>query len=452
MADGRLMAPAEPGNITGPTEARGAASVLWLSTAGFTLLFAVWLMFGVLAIPIRKELSLTEMQFSWLTAIAILNGSFWRLCFGILTDRFGGRLMMTLLLAGTAIPAVLVSFARSYSLLLLLAFLVGIAGNGFAIGVAWNSIWFRKQTQGFAPGCVWHRQCGGVGDKTDRAGDDRAGAGGGFCRWMDPRRMAVHSAVVCGAADHHGDADVGVHSRGSAAGEGADAASGAYAAEADACVALRALLRDHVRGVCGVSVWLPHYYQDVYHLSLAVAALLTALFIFPASLLRPLGGYLSDVFGPRRVMYAVFGVMTVTLALLSIPNGTMSFDVAGGGQRAFHVGTGPVLFAILVFVLGVGMGIGKAAVYKYIPEYFPQDVGAVGGLVGTLGGLGGFFLPPMFAWCQGLTSMPQATFGVLLGITAASFAWLHLTVRGMKRRTVARVPEAALEASPLLTA
>lgn len=76
-----------------PTESRMRNRVLWLAKLGFTLMFAVWLMFGVLAIPIRKELHLTEMQFGWLTAIAILNGSLWRLMFGILTDRYGGRLV-----------------------------------------------------------------------------------------------------------------------------------------------------------------------------------------------------------------------------------------------------------------------------------------------------------------------------------------------------------------------
>ena len=74
------------------------------------------------------------------------------------------------------------------------------------------------------------------------------------------------------------------------------------------------------------------------------------------------------------------------------------------------------------------MGIGKAAVYKYIPEYFPQDVGAVGGLVGLLGALGGFFLPPIFAFLLEWTWIPQTTFFVLFLLTAVSFMWLHLTV------------------------
>ncbi len=83
---------------------------------------------------------------------------------------------------------------------------------------------------------------------------------------------------------------------------------------------------------------------------------------------------------------------------------------------------------VLVFIVGVCMGVGKAAVYKYIPEYFPHDVGAVGGLVSMLGALGGFFLPPMFASILELTWLPQTTFFVLFLVTTVSYMWLHWTV------------------------
>jgi NNP family nitrate/nitrite transporter-like MFS transporter len=89
------------------------------------------------------------------------------------------------------------------------------------------------------------------------------------------------------------------------------------------------------------------------------------------------------------------------------------------------------LFAFLVFVIGCAMGIGKAAVYKHIPEYFPHDVGAVGGLVGMLGALGGFFLPPLFVAATEWTGLPQATFMVLFLLTLSGAVWMHLTVMRM---------------------
>jgi len=161
---------------------------------------------------------------------------------------------------------------------------------------------------------------------------------------------------------------------------------------------------------------------------------LTALFIFPASLLRPLGGWLSDKFGARRMMYWVFGIMLVALLILSVPNGRLVFDAPGGQINAVQFMTGPALFTGLVFIVGCGMGIGKAAVYKYIPEYFPRDVGAVGGLVGLLGALGGFFLPPLFAYAKVRSGLPQTTFLILFVVTAASFVWLHIVVQGLLRR------------------
>ena len=85
-----------------------------ISTIGFTLMFAVWLMFGILGIPIRKEFGLTDVQLSWIIAVAVLNGAIWRLPAGIITDRFGGRMVMTVMLLVTAVPAFLVSTASSY--------------------------------------------------------------------------------------------------------------------------------------------------------------------------------------------------------------------------------------------------------------------------------------------------------------------------------------------------
>ncbi|HVT81148.1 MAG TPA: MFS transporter [Phycisphaerae bacterium] len=407
---------------------KGAQAVLWLSTAAFTLLFAVWLMFGVLAIPIRKELNLTEAQFSWLTAIAILNGSFWRLAFGILADKFGGRLLMTLLLAATTVPVALVSFAHSYWLLMLLAFFVGIAGNGFSIGIAWNSIWFRKKAQGTALGVFGAGNVGASVTKLIGPAMIALVPAGGLAGGIIPggwRFIPVLYAVL-----------LLIMALLTWTLTPADRYPGKGRPLAEILVPLKrirvwrfSLYYVIVFGAyVALSVWLPHYYQDVYKLSLPVAAGLTALFIFPASLLRPVGGYLSDRYGPRRVMYAVFILMTLAGALLSLPNSVLTFTGIGGVEHTFHLSVGPALFTLFVFLLGVGMGVGKAAVYKYIPEYFPKDVGAVGGLVGALGGLGGFFLPPLFAYAQSATAMPQATFAVLLALTLLSFAWLHLTV------------------------
>jgi nitrate/nitrite transporter NarK len=101
-----------------------------------------------------------------------------------------------------------------------------------------------------------------------------------------------------------------------------------------------------------------------------------------------------------------------------MPYGYIVIRAHGGSTNEvlpWTVGVG--LFTLLVFIIGCAMGIGKAAVYKHIPEYFPHDVGAVGGLVGSIGALGGFFLPPLFAYATAWSGAPQATFGVLFAVT-----------------------------------
>lgn len=410
-------------------------TILTLSSVGFTLMFAVWLMFGVLAIPIRQEFNLTETQFGWLTAIAILNGSLWRLLFGLLADRFGGRKVFTLLVLFTAVPSWLVSRAKTYEELMLYAFLVGMAGNSFSVGIAWCSAWFTRERQGLALGVFG---AGNVGASVTKligpamialvpAAGLLGGAVPGGWRFVPflysilLLAMGVAMWLVSPSHDH-------------VPGKGRP---------------LGALLRPlrEVRvwrfslyyvvvfgAYVALSVWLPRYYVDVFGIPLAKSALLTTLFIFPASLLRPLGGWFSDRFGARRVMYWVFGGMTVGLLLLAAPNGhivlyTPTKADPGASISILRFVMTPGLFTVLIFLVGCGMGVGKAAVYKYIPEYFPKDVGAVGGLVGLLGALGGFFLPPLFSYAWKWSGIPQTTFAILFCITAASYFWLHLVVQ-----------------------
>jgi NNP family nitrate/nitrite transporter-like MFS transporter len=417
------------------TDSAQRNTVLTLSSIGFTLMFAVWLMFGVLGIPIRKEFELTEVQFGWLTAIAILNGSIWRLLFGIWTDRYGGRRVLTLLVAVTAIPSFLVSYASSFSQLMVYAFLVGMAGNSFSVGIAWNSAWFPRERQGFALGVFG---AGNVGASVTKfigpvlitlvpaAGLFSGHVPGGwrFVPFLYGILLILMAAAIWFLSPRH------------------DHKPGAGRSMKELLRPLRqvrvwrfSLYYVVVFGAyVALSVWLPKYYVDVYGMKLQEAALLTALFIFPASLLRPLGGWMSDKFGARRIMYWVFGTMLVALVVLSVPNGRVVFDGINGEAGGLHFRTGPVLFTVLVFLVGCGMGIGKAAVYKYIPEYFPKDVGAVGGLVGLLGALGGFFLPPMFAWAKVRTGLPQTTFLILLLVTAVSLIWLHIVVQSILRK------------------
>ena len=416
------------------TEIQSRRSVLTLSTVGFTLMFAVWLMFGVLGIPIRKEFNLTDTQLAWLTAVAVLNGAIWRLLFGILTDRVGGRIVLSVLMFVTAIPAVLISHVSSYGQLLGLAFLVGLAGNAFSVGIAWNSAWFPKDQQGFALGLFG---AGNVGASVTKligpaliALVPGALAGGlipGGWRFV-PTLYAVMLVVWAIAILVFAPRE--------------DRKPGQGRPLAQMLEPLRqmrvwrfSLYYVVVFGAyVALSAWLPKYYVDVFGLPLHEAALLTALFIFPASLLRPLGGYLSDRFGARRLMYWTFGLMLVASGVLMMPEGHIVLELRNGTRDVLPWHVGVELFTVFVCLIGVAMGIGKAAVFKHIPEYFPNDVGAVGGLVGLLGALGGFVLPPLFAYAQTWLGMPQSTFLILFVVTLLSAVWMHLTILKMLNR------------------
>jgi NNP family nitrate/nitrite transporter-like MFS transporter len=407
----------------------GPNRVLWLSTVGFTLMFAVWLMFGILGKPIQQEFGLSEVQLSWIVAAAALNGSLWRLPTGMITDRIGGRKVMTFLLAATAVPAFLVSRADSYAMLLVLAFFVGFGGNSFSAGIAWNSAWQPRERQGFALGLFGAGNVGASVTKfigppliTGTAGASYFGFIDGGWRLV-PVVYAVLLLVMAALIWF------GTPREDRAPGTGQP-------------------LRHQVRPLRSVRVWrfslyyvavfgayvalaawLPTYYMDNFAVSLQTAALLTATYIFPASLLRPYGGHLSDRFGARRVMYWTFGAMLVVTGILMMPNGHIVISHPDGTQSehlAYSIGLVP--FAVLVFLLGCAMGVGKAAVFKHIPEYFPDNVGAVGGLVGMLGGLGGFFLPPLFAYTKAWSGFPSSTFFVLFVLTLVCAVWMHWTV------------------------
>ena len=442
MEDAMTQLMAEPEAATvDPAPAHvpgGAKRVLTMSTIAFTLMFAVWLMFGILGVPIQKELGLSDPELAWISAVAVLNGSLWRLPAGMLTDRVGGRVVTVAMLLLTAIPCFFLTQVSGYLPLLVLAFLVGFAGNLFSVGIAWNAAWFPKERQGFALGVFG---AGNVGASVTKllvvllptiiagtAGAVYLGIFPGGWRLFPALYtvalvvVAVLTLVVVPRRDRMGGAGKPLremlaplkHVR-------VWRFSLYYAAVFGAYVALAA--------------WLPKYYVDNFDLPLQEAALLTATFIFPASLLRPVGGWFSDRYGARRVMYWTLGVMMLTTGILMMPNGHLVIAHPDGSQSehlAYALGLLP--FAVLVFVLGCAMGVGKAAVYKHIPEYFPDNVGSVGGLVGMFGGLGGFVLPPLFAYTKVWSGFPSSTFFVLFLLTAACVVWMHWTVVHMLHR------------------
>jgi NNP family nitrate/nitrite transporter-like MFS transporter len=379
---------------------------------------------------------LTKIQFSWLAATAVLSGSLFRLPFGILADRVGGRRVFVALLLWTAVPTFLVARAGSYEALLGYALLFGVAGNAFSAGIAWNAAWADREKQGFALGVFG---AGNVGASITKLFGPAlisivpaAGIAGGLIPggWRSVPVIYCVLLVVCACL-------VWSTSPAPDRTPGSQRTLGSMLAPlAQLRVWRFGLYYVVVFGAyVALSLWLPNYYVSVFHLSLARAALLTAFFIFPASLLRPLGGWLSDRFGPRVVTYAVFILMLATSVILSMPRSVCDLRLP--------------LFVLCVEGLGVGMGVGKASVYKYVPEYFPRDIGAAGGLVGSLGALGGFLLPIGFGYLDSASGHPESCFWLMAVLVLTCLVWLHTVVTRLNRisRATART---SLAPSPVL--
>lgn len=336
---------------------------------------------------------------------------------------------MLVIMVFSAVASLAVSFAQNYAMILVLAFLVGFAGNSFTSGTAWNSAWFPKHRQGFALGLFGAGNVGASATKfigpvliASTAGATYFGVIPGGWRIIPVIYTVVLLVLVVLMVFVTPRQD-------RMAGQGRPLGE-MMAPLREVRVWRFSLYYVVVFGAyVALSAWLPKYYMDNFGVSLGTAGLLTATFIFPASLLRPLGGWISDAWGARRAMYLTFALMLVASGVLMMPNGHIVINHADGSATehlAYEIGLVP--FVLLVFLMACAMGIGKAAVYKHIPEYFPQNVGAVGGLVGMLGGLGGFILPPLFAYTKQWSGFPTSTFFVLFVLTAISMAWMHLTV------------------------
>lgn len=413
---------------------KGRKSVLILSTVAFTLMFAVWLEFGILAIPIQKEFGLTETEFYWLTALPILNGSLWRLFTGIFSDKFGGKIVMLALLLLSAIPTALLTITHDKTSLFILAFFIGFAGNSFSAGISWNNAWSDREHKGFALGVF------GAGN-----------VGASLTKLIGP---VLISATV--GATFLGGAVIGGWRLIPAIYSGLlivmALALYLFTPKVDLKPGSSMKIREQIRPLKEIRVWrfslyytvvfgayvsfssmLPKYFEHEFGVPLWKAALLTALFIFPASLLRPVGGSLSDRFGARRVMYWTFITIILASGVLMAPQGHIIIEVSkekspSGVLEVLPWHLGMYAFTSVLVLLGCAMGIGKAAVYKHIPEYFPDHVGAVGGLVGTLGALGGFFLLPVFGYAQQWTGIYSSPFGVLFVLALICLLWMHFVV------------------------
>ncbi|HMT43258.1 MAG TPA: MFS transporter [Chakrabartia sp.] len=401
---------------------------LGLSTFAFTICFAVWTMFAITGIAIKDELGLNDTQFGLLVGTPILTGSLVRIFLGVWTDQYGGRIIFPLTMVASAISTFLLSYATSFVPMLLAALGLGLAGGGFAVGVAYVSKWYPLERQGAALGFFG---MGNVGAAVTKfiAPWVMVAAGWQAVAQIWAAALAVTSVLFFLFAKD--DPALAARKLSGAKPMGLKAQLEPLKNEQ---VWRFSLYYFFVFGAfVALALWLPKYLIGVYGLDVKVAGMLAATFSLSASLFRAYGGILSDKYGARKIMYATFGVSMLCLFMLSYP--ATDYVIHGvKGDIHFSTSMSLVPFILTIFVLGFFMSLGKAAVFKHIPVYYPGHVGSVGGLVGLVGGLGGFVLPIVFGAVSDLTGIWTSCFMVLFALVAVALGWMHVAVRQMEQK------------------
>ena len=401
---------------------------LWLSTIAFTTCFAVWMIFSIIGIQIKKDLGLNDTEFGLLIATPVLSGSLLRIFLGVWADQLGGRKVLTAVMLAGAAATWMLTHAQTYPQFLIAALGVGIAGSSFSVGVAYVSKWFPAEKQGTALGIFG---AGNIGSAVTKLLAPMVMVAAGWT--MVAKVWAVGLAVMAILYFLFSQEDPSLEQR-RKAGVKPMPFSEQMAPLKNLQVWRFALYYFFVfGGFVSLALWLPRYLIGAYGMDVAHAGMLAACYSIPASLFRVVGGWMSDKLGARKVMYWTFGVSVICCFLLAYPD--TQYVVKGiKGDVTFHLAIGVVPFTMLVFVLGFFMSLGKAAVYKHIPVYYPQYVGSVGGVVGMIGGLGGFLLPIAFGALNDLTGIWTSCFMLLFVVVGSALAWMHFAIRRMERR------------------
>lgn len=411
-------------NSLTPTS-RAQRRALGISTLAFTLCFAVWTIFSIIGLKLKQDFGLSDTQLGLLMATPILTGSISRLFLGIWTDRLGGRWVFSVLMLVTSVCVYLLTLADSYITLLIAALGVGLAGGSFIVGVTYTAAWFEPERQGTALGIFG---AGNVGAAITNFGAPF------LLIALDWQGTAQVYAAVLAIA---GIGFLIFAREDPLAEERRQRRSEPFWKQLSPLAEIRvwrfALYYFFVFGAfVALALWLPHYLMEVYGLGIVAAGVVAALYTIPASLFRILGGWLSDRYGARRVMYWTLIASLVCTFLLSYP--PTEYVIRGVDRDiSFRLEMGLFGFVFLTFVLGFFMSLGKAAVFKHIPAYYPRHVGAVGGVVGMIGGLGGFFLPLTFGMLNDVLGIWQSSFMLLFVIVAAALLWMHYAIRVAER-------------------
>lgn len=375
------------------SEPAGNAGALVAATVAFMVCFFAWALLGPLGPDLQDQLGLSNTELALTIAIPVVLGSLMRIPLGVLADRHGGRVIFTLLMAFVPLPLVgLALLNDSWGAVLACGFLLGFAGASFAVGVPFVNAWYPPKRQGFALGIY------GIG------------TGGTVLAALTAPRIADASSIdvvfwvtaVLVAVVAAGFWLMARDAPGSAKGRQGSmlAALSSFRGPGSARAwGLAFFYFVAFGGFVAMFLFLPKLLHSVHDLSKTDAGARAAGFALLAVVARPIGGSLSDRIGAQRVLTVSFAG-TIVCAL----------GLAVGYEEMV-----PLTVACLTMATFLGLGTG--ATFKLVPSWYPDRVGAVTGVVGASGGLGGFFPPLVMAFVDSATGGYALGF-VLLAVVA----------------------------------
>lgn len=358
-----------------------------LQTISLTAAFMVWVLISSLLPFIKSDITLTSGQLAWITAIPVILGSLLRIPVGFLTNRYGARAMFVAGFVLLMLPVIYLSFAQSFFDLMVSGFLLGIGGAAFSIGVTALPKYYHKEKHGTVNGIY------GIGNLGTALTAFMAPLLANAYGWQITVRfylvlLGIFVLLVLIMGDKHE-----VKARVPFVGQ----MKSVYKSQKLWFFSLFYFIT--FGSFVAFTLYLPNFFVNQFNLDKVDAGMRTAGFIALATLIRPIGGYLSDRLNPYVVLMIVFGGLTFAGVILS-------FSL-----------TMP-LFTVGCLTVAACGGVGNGAVFKLVPQHFPKQIGIANGIVSAAGGLGGFF-PPLI-----LTIVFDLTGHYAIGFMALSEAAL----------------------------
>ncbi len=407
---------------------RHSYRALLMATLAFAACFSVWTLYSILGIEYQKRFDLSATEFGLLLAAPIFTGAIFRVPVGFLVEKVSGRKLFFWLMLLSVPPLFYLPYVETYSGLIWLGFVIGLSGVSFTIGIRYVTDWFDTKHQGFALGVFGAGNAGAaitlalVPFIESSFGWQAIGPAYAIGMLVMAILFLIFAPETNKYYQQKTEHDLSYHLK----------------PLKDLQVWRFGLYYYFVFGsFLALILWLPQYYVGAYGLSLTQAMALTLLFVTSSSIVRAVGGWFADTYGARAVNWTAFWICMVCLFFLSYPPTTMTIHgVTKDVQISFEVNVW--LFTLLIFIIGLAQGFGRASVYKIIYDYYPNHMGSVGGVVAAIGALGGCTLPILFGLAVDLVGVYSACFMLLYGVLATCMLVMYMAIKAEQQQKLLR--------------